>query len=355
MDSEADAVDALAMTDQPPLLSFSILRDDVSFAMLEAEWEDLFRRAAMRSPFLRYSWVRLCWNRRRTDRSARLFVVVVRDGERVVLIAPFLESRSLLFFRALSFLDSLTPQYNDVLVEDSERAVEYVAYLWATLIKTPRLRRLRLKWIREDSRLSPHLDSARLSGRRTDRAPYIDLAQFGEWESFFGSLSKSLRTDHRRQLRRLERLGSVECRLASHSSLSGEIAWLFSAKRDWLERTQSPWTWLAASETEQLFTAAAVEGLASGRTWLHTLCVDSRTIAANLSFREGLTLNVSKLAYDPAWQTYSPGRTLLLLTIQRAFKERLEICDLMIGEGWKQSITKRAVRVTGPTVILRYP
>src|SRR5262249_45742593 len=98
MDSEADAVEALAMTDQPPLLSFSILGDDVWFAMLEAEWEDLFRRAAIRSPFLRYSWVRLCWNRQRTDRSVRLFIVVVRDGERVVLIAPFLASRSLLFF-----------------------------------------------------------------------------------------------------------------------------------------------------------------------------------------------------------------------------------------------------------------
>jgi CelD/BcsL family acetyltransferase involved in cellulose biosynthesis len=93
--------------------------------------------------------------------------------------------------------------------------------------------------------------------------------------------------------------------------------------------------WLGAPETEEFFTTVAREGFESGRTWLTVLSVDGTTIAAKLSFREGTTLYASKAAYEPAWHAYSPGRTLQLLTIERAFAHGIEKCDLMIGgQGW---------------------
>ncbi len=342
------------MLDQSSRLTFSVLRDEKSFTNLELDWQSLFLRAAVRTPFLRYSWARLCWARQRTDRSAQLFIIIVRENGRVVLIAPFLAHRIWPFFQTLSFLDSQTPQYNDVLVEGSEQTGEYVAYLCATLRSMSRVRRLRLLWIREDSPLSPYLASFPQRLKRIEWAPFIDLTKFGNWEAYVCSLSQKLRADHRRQMRHLQKLGGVTLRFANDCTLSDNIRWLFAAKRNWVERTQ-PSPWLTAPETEKLFTSAAVEGLVLGRTWHLTLFLDVRPIAALLAFREEGTLYASKIAYDPDWQRYSPARTLMLLTIERAFKEGLEKCDLMIGEGdWKRRIATGSIKVTNRRVKLPY-
>jgi CelD/BcsL family acetyltransferase involved in cellulose biosynthesis len=307
-------------------LSHSILRDEISFMALEAEWEDLFRRAVPRTPFLRYFWLRLCWERQRSFHRTSLFVVVVRRGDRPVLIAPFVRQGT-----TLSFLDSVTPQYNDVLVEDSVDVPVYVDYLWSILADMRHIRRFVSKWVRGDSPLVQHLATARqLTKVSFYKAPFIDLAKFGEWQVYLGSLSKKLRLDHGRQCRRLAKHGA-EFRISDSSTYCNDIAWLFSQKRQWLDRKAKPSTWLKAPGTEELFTAAAREGIGSSWASVTVLRADGGTIAAVLAFREDSTLYLSKIAYDPAWHTYSPARTLLLFTIERAFQDGIRKVDLMIG------------------------
>jgi CelD/BcsL family acetyltransferase involved in cellulose biosynthesis len=350
------AFESVPVVIEPLALSLSIVREQSSFVTLKEAWEDLFERAVVKTPFLRYSWARLCWDRQRADRGVQLFLIVVRNGGRVALVAPFVARRKFLFFCDLLFLDSRTPQYNEILVEKSPYTGTYLAYLCAELRKMHRIRRLRLNGMRDDALLAPHLASLRQTARGTERAPYLDLARFDGWETFFNSLSKKLRSDHRRQLRHLEKHGSVALCLANEDTLHDDIAWLFAEKRAWLERTRLSAPWLTAPGTEELFGAAAAEGLASGRTWLFKLCVAGKTIAALLGFREEQTLYLSKIAYDPAWQLYSPGRTVVLLSIEHAFEKGLEKCDLMIGAtAWKLSIAKEAVSVSNRKVTLHYP
>ena len=57
-------------------LSHSIVRDELSFDALEAEWTDLFQRAATKTPFLQYSWLRLSWQRQRIGRGTKLLVLI---------------------------------------------------------------------------------------------------------------------------------------------------------------------------------------------------------------------------------------------------------------------------------------
>jgi CelD/BcsL family acetyltransferase involved in cellulose biosynthesis len=337
-------------------LSHRIVRDDASFDALGPEWEDLFRRGAVQSPFLRYAWLRRCWDRQRSIPGTGLFIVVVCEDTRAVLIAPFVVRRSRLLFERLAFLDSLTPQYNDVLVEGSGRAPRYVEYLWTTLRRRRRLRRFLSTWVRADSPLVPHLAAARQSSRVVHKATFIDLTRFGDFEGYLHSLPRNLRADHGRQLRNLEARGTVELRMADDTTCSADMAWLFAYKRDWVERRRKASRWLKAPATEKLFTAVAREGLASGRTWLLTLRVDGTTIAAELGFREGPTLYLSKLTYDPAWHTYSPARTLILLTIRRAFEEGLRMCDFMIGGGsWKDRIAPGAIEILNQRIKLQVP
>jgi len=316
-----------SLTRPPPPLSYSIIREETAFQALQSEWEELYRRAALQTPFLRYSWLRLCWDRQRNIDGTSLFITVVRKHGRPVLIAPFR-----LRARRLSFLDSLTPQYNDLLIEDSADESKYVDYLWQNLRRLRGIRGFRPKWVREDSPLLPHLDMDRLSPRV---ASYIDLTKSGDWHGYWNSLPAKFRRDHRRRLRNLKNRGAVAIRISNINTCVDDASWLFSQKREWLDRKGKSSTWLKAPGTEELFTAAAKEGIESGRTWLTVLSVDGTTIAAKLSFREGTTLYVSKAAYEPAWHAYSPGRTLQLHTIERAFLHGIRKCDLMIGgQGW---------------------
>ena len=254
----------------------------------------------------------------------------------------------------MSFLDSLTPQYNDVLVEDSIEASMYVDYLWKTLRGKRPIRRFVSKWVREDSLLAQHLATARKASKVISYgAPFIAIDKFDDWKAYLHNLGKSLRLDHGRQLRNLAKRGAVDFRMSNGSTCCGDMAWLFTQKRQWLERKGKSSPWLKAPRTQEFFTAVAREGIDSDRTWLTVLSVNGETIAALLSFREGSTLYLSKIAYDPAWHVYSPSRTLLLLTLERAFQQGLRMVDLMIGRyPWKRKLATGVIKLRNQAILL---
>ena len=333
-------------------LSHSIVRDELSFDALEAEWTDLFQRAATKTPFLQYSWLRLSWQRQRRERGTKLLVIVVRQDDKAVLIAPLVTRPNLVVFQSASFLDSLTPQYNDLLVDQSPYASEYVDYLWQLLHGIRRLRRLDAMWVRVDLQFArPLLDAKRATKATSHKAAIIDLTKFGDWNCYVHSLSKKLRGDHGRQMRNLEKRGVIGFELMSSQPGDSHLAWIFDHKRRWIDRVGVQQTWLKELGTEELYTEAAKEGLKRGRTWISTLALNGETLAAMLSFREGSTLYMSKIAYDRSWHNYSPGRTLILLTIERAFKEGIQRCDLMTGRGeLKDALATDYVKVVNRTV-----
>ena len=46
-------------------MSYSLVSDENSLEALRPEWDDLFQRIESPTPFLRHSWVKLCWERQR--------------------------------------------------------------------------------------------------------------------------------------------------------------------------------------------------------------------------------------------------------------------------------------------------
>ncbi len=323
-----------------PALSHSIIRDETSFDALEPEWEDLFGRAIGRTPFMRYSWLRLCWEHRR--KKSRLHIVVMRKHDRPVLIAPLIRRG-----RSLTFLDSATPQYNDVLVEESAETPKYLDSLFR-MLSNHSAQHLVSKWVRDDSPIAPLLAAAPQEiAPASYQTAFIDLNGFGDWDAYLQSLSSKLRQGYRRRLRNLQKRGAVEFRMASASTCSSDMAWIFDQKRQWLDRMGKSGKWLREAATEELFTAAARQGIDSGQTWLTVLSVDGATIAASLAFQQGKTLYGSKDAYAPDWHEYSPGRMLKLMTFERAFQHGIRVIDLMTGRyPWKDEFATGKATVT---------
>ena len=65
-----------------------------------------------------------------------------------------------------------------------------------------------------------------------------------------------------------------------------------------------------------------------GRKGATGLSVDGAAIAAALTLREGTALCLPKVAYDPPWSKYHPGRTLWLLKIGRAVVHSIQKFDV---------------------------
>jgi len=336
-------------------LTHVLVDNEAAFAALEPDWEELFARAETRTPFQRYGWARLCWDRHRKIRGTRLCIVVLREGGRPVLIAPLVTRPCGFWHRELAFLDSFTPQYNDVLVASGDVA-RYTAYLWQALGRMTRLKRFAANWVRDDSPLAPNLATAASKEKSVFESPFIELAKFLNWNDYLQSLSSNLRHDHRRQQRLLARKGVV-LRVSDEEHCAADMAWLFAAKHQWLERTGTKSKWLRMPGTEEFFAGAAREGMASGRTWLTVFATgDGEIIAACLGFREGARFYLSKIAYDRAWHSFSPARTLTLLAIERAFEQRLQRCDLMIGaDAWKARLQTGTVSVRNRLIKFRPP
>jgi len=311
---------------------FFVIEDEDAFLNLEQDWNALFARIASPTPFQRFSWGRLCWQRHRTIPGRRLYVAVLEVENRPVVIAPFVANRRFGVFATLTFLDSLTPQYNEILVGGECRSEEYIEMVIAGIRRDWRVLGLRLNWMPEESALAGSRPSLRLVASKTNRALYVDLDRYEGYDHYLHSLSPNLRRDHGRRVRQLREAGSFSHCLASRETAPTLLAWLFAKKRDWVARRFPKSEWLPAPGTEELFTAAAIEGLADRRTWVTALTIDDRPIAVALAYREGDILFSSKSAYDPAWHKMSPCRTLDLLDIEQAFKEGIHRVDMMIGD-----------------------
>jgi CelD/BcsL family acetyltransferase involved in cellulose biosynthesis len=334
------------------MLTLTAIRTEAELAGLELEWDGLFENARNQLPFLRFGWIRLCWERQRLQKGVSLFVLVLRDGGRVVLIAPFVRHRRLIFFHTVYFLDSLTPQYNDILVADDQKAPVYVACLVERLRARYDLVAFRMNWVRDDSLLLNAFRDTTFRNGRNLTALTIDLSRYGRWKDYLSARSRNLRRDHQRQVARQVTAG-VAFRFLGPAEAAEGVAWLFSAKLRRMRLAAGSSAWIAQPETETLFANAAAGGVGRDQIWLTALVADEKPIAMCLAFNAGGALYFSKIAYDEEWKRYSPARTLILLTIEEAFARGLKRCDLMVGDApYKNRIGDDHVQVVSRRVRL---
>jgi CelD/BcsL family acetyltransferase involved in cellulose biosynthesis len=97
-----------------------IVNDGRDFAVLEEEWEDLYRSSTCATPFQSWEWLYSWWESYGADYELRL--ILVRDGHLLVGLIPLMlkrwwGSRGWLFFIGTGLTD-----YLDILVREGWEA-----------------------------------------------------------------------------------------------------------------------------------------------------------------------------------------------------------------------------------------
>ncbi len=324
-----------------------VVSDEAAFADLQPEWDALAETQGDRSIFQFHGWIHRAWQRHRGLPRRRLHIVTIRDAGELVLVAPFVKLVDWYGTSVIAFLDSLTPQYNDILVTTDARSGLAYECFRQHLGKSSLVRALKLNGVRADARIAPLLDAA--GGRQTwsTVAKFRDLSAISDGSSFFDQLSAKSRYNFRRYVRHLEKRGSMRFRrFRTPAEIKAPVQWIFERKREWMRSQPGLSDWLLADGTAEFFEDMAMTEAARGRAEVTAIELDGLLISAILTFRCGGTLFASKLAYDPAWGKASPGWLTTTRIMMDACDEGIRTFDMMIGsDEWKERFHGKSVLV----------
>ena len=301
------------------MMSAETIHDEAGLGPIEREWDDL--AVTLRTPYCSPLWM-LPWWRHMGDRGGELRIVTVRDGDRLVGVAPFFAVRrgGLVHYRVLAsdFAFPVGP-----LAEPGHEDAVARAVTLALSHDTPQPHIISLDgsfttptWSRLLARAWPSTPHPREHRGRTLPAPALDLRgrNYDEW---LASKSPNFRQQMRRSRRRLERKG-VGFRLATEPEDvdRGLAAFVALHRARWHTRGGSN---LDRVGVEEVLRSAAAELADTSRFRLWMLEAEGTIVSTQVFIAAGGEVAYWNGGFDPAWGKEHPALQTILAAIEHAF------------------------------------
>jgi CelD/BcsL family acetyltransferase involved in cellulose biosynthesis len=305
---------------------------------VEGEWEQL-ADATRASPFRRPGWIGAWWN---AFGRGKLELATVRREGRLTAVLPL--------GRRLGALTSPTnwhtPEFGPVA---SDRAS--LRRLVQALFAHPP-RRVSLAFLDSESETASFLREAasepglRVLERTLMRSPYLEIDQ--TWPEYERSLSRNVRGDAKRRLRRLQELGVITTDVDDGSERLEELL------TEGFRIEASGWKGSARSaiasqpQTETFYRSVARWAAARGWLRLAFLRLDGVPIAFHYCLEHEGTHYFIKGGHDSDYSKFSPGKVLTHSMLSRAFSIGLSNYEFLGGEDawklrWTSSVRQRAL------------
>jgi CelD/BcsL family acetyltransferase involved in cellulose biosynthesis len=315
-----------------------VLQTSAELEPLRQEWDDLLSESSADCLFLTWEWMTSWWRHLGGDRT--LYVVEVRDRNRLVGLAPFMISHGRLEFMGTGAVGS---DYLDLIARrESEREVIEAI---ARNLETTGLN-LRFSHILTGSlvhRLSERLRTRgyRIFERKINVCPFMKL-EGQTWDSFLSTLGSRHRENVRRRIRKLPADASFG-QTATEADLQQNLPTLIDLhNRRWDTRGGSD----ALREGPVQDFHREFTGLALDRGWLRlfVLKIGDFPAAAVYAFhRKGRALYY-QAGVSPEHNGMSLGLVALGLSIQQALKEGAVEYDLLHGDEEYKALWARESR-----------
>ena len=301
---------------------------------LQAEWEELQATAGAPSIFLTHQWFLVCAQNLPADQ--RMLILLVREGKRLVGIAPLIEERRRirgLPVTQIGCLQSRLSPFTDFLLIDPQEGLSAVlGHLWNT-------RRnwdvLRLSGLREDSPLLELLCSMLRAQRRAFRKCVISQSPFlliqQSWEEFYQSKSQKFKKTRRSVSNRISRLGEITVEQVNRpeDAARGLEQMLAVSAGSWKQRQHID---LLTPQFEHDFFSDLTR-VASEAGWLRLwlLKKGEEVLAAEFHLDDHGTIYALRAQYDDAHASYSPGTYLDFQIVQHLFGNGYSCYDMGPG------------------------
>ena len=315
------------------------INDEQGFDQLSDIWNQLLLAYHEGTVHSTFEWLRNWWDHYRGSRE--LLILVARDGEQTVGIAPFAIATSaavkgLADRRTLEWLGQGSSDYGDFIVPERHDQV-MAAFVDHLLEISQSWDRIDLREIREDSpNLKAFLAAAAAAGLTCDTresTACLQAATDMSWDEYYGKVRAKFRSDVRRRLAKLEQIGPVE--LVRHQT-SDEALWsdlLAVNEKHFDEKNKQDLT----RNLEFLKKIADPLG-AKGWLDISLLKVGTDTAAYNIGFRFGDVVYHWKVGFHPDFYKFAPGRLLIRFLLEQCCEDSTTCFDFMRGaEDYKRN------------------
>jgi CelD/BcsL family acetyltransferase involved in cellulose biosynthesis len=313
---------------------------------IEPVWNELLNESVANSITLTWEWMTTWWEVFSEGRE--LFVLVVRDREQVIAIAPLLKRTvqhyGVLSYQRLEFLasgeeeaDEICSEYLDFIIKRGREreAIEAVmGYLrecereWDEVMMTD---------VSVESESLPHLEKiceasgARLQVARNEMCVYLPLAQ--DWETFLGMVSREFRTKIRKNRRIAEASGAEVKVIDSEEGFKEGFEMLVRLHQARWQEKGEPGVFSSEKFT-RFHKLLAPRLLRKGWAKLLILSVSGEAVAALYNFTYGNKVYFYQAGFSQSdGRIPSPGALLHSYAIEQAISEGCVEYDFLKGEG----------------------
>jgi CelD/BcsL family acetyltransferase involved in cellulose biosynthesis len=305
---------------------------------LEQAWEEL-AAATGASPFCRPGWIKPWWT---SFGAGRLELATVRRGGRLDALLPLR--------RRLGSLTSPTNWHTPAFNPVARDAADLRILAQAVFQKRPHW--FSLAFLDADSESRPLLREAarehgfRVLERTLERSPYLAVDR--PWHEYESSLSRNVRGDAKRRIRRLEELGSLSLDVnEGNERLDDLLTEGFGVEASgWKGASRSAIA--SRMETEALYRSVAEWAAHQGWLRLAFLRLDGAAIAFHYSLEHEGNHYFVKGGHDPRYSSLSPGKVLTYWMLSRAFSLGLASYEFLGGDDpwklrWTSTVRERSL------------
>ncbi len=295
-----------------------------SFDSLASCWADPSHRLRWNSIFVLPAWLKVWWQE--FGCGAELYLGAVRQGEKVIGIAPLLvrEGRASIIGSAdvCDYLDF-------VVAPDKER--DFFSVLLNDLGEKG-INHLDLRPLRPDSTVLTHLvgiaQSEKYEVHCHEEGVSVELDLPATWDEYLAILDKKQRHEVRRKLRRLWEAGNVDYRCIEVSQGVGDFMdtflKLFSLSRE--EKAN-----FMTAQMESFFRSLA-EAMAEIRLLRFGIVeLDAVTVAMIMGFDYNDAMYLYNSAYDPQYNSLSVGLLCKVLCLKESIQRGRKKWDFLKG------------------------
>lgn len=318
-------------------------------ASLRAEWSSLFDSDPVATPFASFEW---CWAWcRHWSEGSDPWVMIVRDGERIVGLAPFvLRKRG--GMRLLRGMGAGVGNFWDVIAAPEERADVVGEVARALQQSSSEWDALFVDRLPEESSTEAAFIEVGLRLDRRTRWSSPRLALPDTFDEYLARLSKNRRSQIRRNLRPLDN-GELTIRPVSDPSELGEaIATWQRFRVEWWSKRERQMNDEHGSERFLAFTQEAIAAMVSrGLAAVCEVRYREEILGVTIDFLDAHTFYYWLWGFDPRFEELRPGHTLIAHGIRWSIESGRRYYDFMIGdEPYKQDYAPEDRAVLSMTV-----
>jgi CelD/BcsL family acetyltransferase involved in cellulose biosynthesis len=309
-----------------------VIEDLAAAEALSPAWDELARSASL--PLCAPGWM-LSWWRHMAPAGSELRILAVRDGERLLALAPWFAGRGPRGRVDMRFLGAEISDRVDVLCTHGVEREAAVALRGAIGALRPRPDLIAFEAVPASSRWERRLASGAAGRTRLARyrnsalpAPTVTLPREGGFEAWMAGRSGNFRSQMRRMRRRLESRGGAVRMLREPAEVREGLEAMMALHRGrWSGRGESG----LAREGVPGLLAGAAAALGPERLRLWVAEVDGEPISAQLFIAAGEELKYWNGGWSEAHADLKPSMLTILAAIEDAIGRGEQRLDLGVG------------------------